>query len=117
MQIAAPEQRQLILFGESQRLPQAHAVGRQPLAMQSGVCVARLHRLRQREQNGLRLVERIDQRLVAQHGADPRAHHRRLQRPHQEFIRPRVDPGNLVLHTLDAGGHQNRNQLGPSVGL
>ncbi len=83
--------------------------------MQAGVFVAMLHRLRQREQNRFGFFQRIDQRFVAQHRPDAGPDHGRLQRLDQKFVRARFDSRDLVLGALDAGGHQDRNQLSPPV--
>ena len=85
--------------------------------MLAGVFVAMLHGLRQRQQNGLGLFERIDERFVAQHGAHPRPHHRRMQRLDQKLVGARGDADNLVLHALQVGDHQHRDQLRRPAGF
>ncbi len=111
MQIAATIERRKVLAGETQRLAQHHRCHRQPLAMLARVFVAMLHRLRHRQQNGFGLLERVYERFVAQHGAHPRPHHRRMQRLDQKLVGAGGDSDNLVLHALEIGDHQHRNQL------
>ncbi len=86
VQIAAAKQRRQVGLRKAHGLAQHDGSDSQPLAMPAGMRIAMLDGLRQREQNGLGFFERIDQRLVAKHGADARAHHRRMQRLDEKFV-------------------------------
>ena len=110
-------QRQKLGTRQTERHAERHAVPGQSLAMAPGVLVALLDRLRQGEQNRLRLFQRIDGRLAAQHRPDARAHYGGMQRLGQEFVRPAVDAGDFVLHPLDVGQHQDGDELRPAVRL
>ena len=67
--------------------------------MLAGVRIALLYRLRQGEQNALGFFERIDKGLIAEHGADARPYHGRMQRLDQELVGARGDADNLVFST------------------
>ncbi len=86
VEIAAAIERRQVLTWQPQRLAQHHRCHRQPLAMFSGVLIAMLNSLRQRQQNSFGLFQRIDQALIAQHRAHPRAHYGGMQRLDQKLV-------------------------------
>ena len=111
VEIAAAIESGEILAREAQRFAQHHRCHRQTLAVFARVLIAMLHGLRQCQQNGLRLLQRIDERFVAQHRPDSRPHYRRVQRLDQKLVGAGGDSNNFVLHALQIGDHQHRDQL------
>ncbi len=112
VQVSAAKQRELIVFGQSDGLGQRNAVGGQAFAMPSGIAVALFHRLSQGEKNGFGFLERIGERLVAQHGADAGADQLGLERLDQEIVGAGLEAGDFGVHALYAGDHEDRRQPG-----
>ena len=54
---------------------------------------------------------------MAQHRADARAHDGRMHGPHQEFVGPRGDAGDLVVGALNAGEDQHGDEAGAVLAL
>jgi hypothetical protein len=117
VQISAPIKGQLIVAQQPQRLAERDAISGETLAMQARVAIAVLHGLRQGEQNSFGFLQRINQGFVAEHGADAGPDDGGLERLDEKFVGSGFDAGDFILRALDAGGHQNGDELGLAVGF